>query len=63
MIYINISSLLLPLNGGLPDSIIKQSTPSAQISTEESYYSYLIISGAIYKGDPSLSVRPPSLGS
>lgn len=63
VIYTNISSFVLPLNGGFPQSIIYVRIPKAQISTEQSYGSFLTISGAIYKGEPSVSVKFPSDGS
>lgn len=33
------------------------------MSTFVSYSNFLIISGAMYNGDPSVSVKPPSYGS
>ena len=50
---------LLPLNGGLPIRRIQVITPMLQISTALSYFSFLMISGAIYRGVPRTRSNPP----
>lgn len=60
---INICSFVLPEKGGFPLKIIYAITPKDQISTFRSYSTFLTISGAIYKGEPSVSYNPPERGS
>lgn len=63
VIWMKTSSLLFPLKGIFPQSIMNDITPAAQISTPVSYGYLLMISGAMYNGDPKSSVKPPSEGS